>query len=341
MWHPPHLVRCTSCLVLVAALTATATASAQNPTADAAFKRGRALMKAGKYREACEALEESQRLDPQLTTLFELGGCHEKIGKIATAWNDFREIATRDPDKRRRKKAGEIVARLAPHVPKLLVQVNHDLPGLAVTLSGRDITEQVGVDIPVDPGTYSVTATATGFKDTSRDVRIAADGKVVALQLTLDPIGTPDKPPDKPVEPEVKPPPEGDKHVDPQPPPIEPPKPTAPTSRRKTYAVLSAVGGVATAGGMVFFGIQARNNWDTAKRICGGNPSACPMDKAASAEAETSDAHRDGTISTVLGVTSLVLVGAGAYLWFTAPDGVVVTPTASANGAGVNVSGRF
>src|SRR5262245_34837516 len=184
MWLPPHLISSSfrwmrvSCAILV---SLAAMAHAQNPSADAAFKRGHALMKAGKYREACEALEESQRLDPQLATLFELGGCHEKIGKIATAWNDFREIATRDTDKRRRKKATEMVARLAPRVSKLLVQVDHDLPGLAVTLSGRDITEQVGVDIPIDPGSYAVTATATGFKDASREVKVGADGKVVTL----------------------------------------------------------------------------------------------------------------------------------------------------------------
>src|SRR5262245_41635528 len=147
MWLPPHLISSSfrwmrvSCAILV---SLAAMAHAQNPTADAAFKRGHALMKAGKYREACEALEEAQRLDPQLSTLFELGGCNEKIGKIASAWLDYREIASRDTDKRRRKKAADLVSKLAPRVPKLLIQVDHDLPGLAVTLSARDITEQVG-----------------------------------------------------------------------------------------------------------------------------------------------------------------------------------------------------
>jgi hypothetical protein len=325
--------------VLFVALTATATASAQNPSADAAFKRGRALMKAGKYREACEALEESQRLDPQLTTLFELGGCHEKIGKIATAWNEFREIATRDTDKRRRKKATEIVARLAPHVSKLLVQIDQ-LPGLAVTLSGRDITEQVGVDIPVDPGSYALTATATGFKDTNRDVKVGADGKVVTVQLALEPIGGSEKPPDKPPpEPDITPPEvhPDNKRVDP-PPPVDQPPPAPPTSRRKTYALLSAVAGVAAAGGMIYYGVQARNDWDAAQRVC-GNP-CTNADLKPQADAKKNTASHEGNISTVLAVTSLVFVGAGAYLWFTAPD-VTVTPTASASSAGVSVSGRF
>jgi hypothetical protein len=340
MWHPPHLVRCTGCVALFIAMTATATASAQNPSADAAFKRGRALMKAGKYREACEALEESQRLDPQLTTLFELGGCHEKIGKIATAWNDFREIATRDTDRRRRKKATEMVARLAPRVSKLLVQIDHDLPGLAVTMSGRDITGQVGVDIPVDPGSYAVTATATGFKDASREVKVAADGKVVTLQLTLEPIGgTSDKPPDKPPEPDIKPPPDGrvDKHVDP-PPPIDQPKPP-PTSRRKTYAVISVGVGAAAAGGMIYYGIRARSDWDAAEAVC-GNPCNGTPDQQKLANQRKDKADREANISTALAVTSLVFVGAGAYLWFTAPD-LTVAPAVSASSAGVSVSGRF
>jgi hypothetical protein len=341
MWHPPHLLRFTGCVALFVAMTATATASAQNPSADAAFKRGRALMKAGKYREACEALEESQRLDPQLTTLFELGGCHEKIGKIATAWNDFREIATRDTDKRRRKKATEMVARLAPRVSKLLVQVDHDLPGLVVTMSSRDITEQVGVDIPVDPGSYAITATATGFKDVSREVKVGADGKVVTLQLTLEPIGgTSEKPPDKPPEPDIKPPPEGhvDNHVDP-PPPIDQPKPP-PTSRRKTYAVISVGVGVAAAGGMIYYGIRARSDRDAANSLCPGLSCDEHDPNLGKAQDIIHSARSEGTISNVLGVTSAVFIAAGAYLWFTAPD-VTVTPTASASSAGVSVSGRF
>jgi len=324
-----------------------APAVAQNPTADAAFKRGRALMKAGKYREACEALEESQRIEPQLSTLFELGGCHEKIGKIASAWKDFREIATRDPDARRRKKAGELAGRLAPRVPKLLVEISHDLPNLAVTLSGRDITEQIGVDIPVDPGTYALTATASGFKDSAREIKIAADGKLTKLALSLEPVG------DRTVEPPAgKPPPDrpperaephADKQADPQPPdvPVDQPKPERPASRRKTYAVLSAATGVASIGAMAYFGFTARSQWDNAQTVCGNPCMGGDMMKLDKARAFASDASKNGTLADVFAATGALFLVGSAYLWLTAPDAVTVTPSATATSAGVSLSGRF
>src|SRR5215813_3345462 len=57
--------------------------------AEVLFRQGRDLLAAGKVAEACSAFEESQKLEPAVTTLLNLAGCREKLGQLATAWGMF------------------------------------------------------------------------------------------------------------------------------------------------------------------------------------------------------------------------------------------------------------
>src|SRR3954470_7719713 len=61
--------------------------------AAALFEDGRRLMGENKYAEACPKLEESQRVDPGMGTLYNLSVCFEAIGRTASAWVGFREVA--------------------------------------------------------------------------------------------------------------------------------------------------------------------------------------------------------------------------------------------------------
>lgn len=58
--------------------------------AEVLFRQGRDLLAAGKVAEACSSFEESQKLEPAVTTLLDLAGCREKQGQLAIAWGLFR-----------------------------------------------------------------------------------------------------------------------------------------------------------------------------------------------------------------------------------------------------------
>src|SRR6478672_4877951 len=70
----------------------------RDPTAaEALFRAGRAAADKGDYVTACPKFEESNRLDPELGTAFNLADCDEHVGKVASAWQLFKEVAQRLP----------------------------------------------------------------------------------------------------------------------------------------------------------------------------------------------------------------------------------------------------
>ena len=117
-------------LVLVSILLSIGSAAHAQPSAasqasnaaGALFDKGRQYLAAGKYVEACAAFEHSQQLDPQLGTLFNLATCNAHLGKLATAWGEFHDIAQRDANKTRRAAAAREAARLAPRLPRLVIK---------------------------------------------------------------------------------------------------------------------------------------------------------------------------------------------------------------------------
>src|SRR5204862_6320935 len=78
-------------LVLAANPASAAPTPGDRVLAESLLQEARDLMKAEKISEACAKLSESYRLDSALDTLLDLATCHEKEGKLASAWTALRE----------------------------------------------------------------------------------------------------------------------------------------------------------------------------------------------------------------------------------------------------------
>jgi hypothetical protein len=155
------------CFGLAVALSA-ASAGAEPrdaAAAEALFRQGREAADAGDHAKACEKFKESNRLDPALGTVFNIADCEEKLGRLATAWQLFQEVAQRLPSGDDRQGIAKERARaLEPRLPRLAVRLAAAAPsGTQVQRDGVELgSASLDTPLPVDPGPHSVTATAPG-----------------------------------------------------------------------------------------------------------------------------------------------------------------------------------
>jgi hypothetical protein len=269
------------------------------------FEEGRSLMNAGRMAEACAKFEESERLVRAPGTLLNLAVCHEQVGKIATAWAEFRQSeswALRDGRQDRAVLAQDHMRALEPRLPRLVVTVPpaSDAPSLVVRVDASELGRAAwGSPFPVDPGRHVVEAEAPGKRPWSGSVTIESEGESEALSV----------PPLEDV-PSPAPGPAAPRSESPAPPE------TGLPARRVAALVLGGAGVAAfLVGG--YFGLSAiaKHNDSNAE---------CPQGLCTPAGVADNDAAgRAADASTVAFGIGLAALAAGAILWFSthAPAG--------------------
>lgn len=191
-----------SCLsILVVLLLASRESRAGDPLEDfpdpggarALADQGRVLMQKHRYDEACAKLETSVRLEADIGAQLSLAECNEHLGKLATAWKGFVDVATRSQaanQPEREKAALKRAQALEPRLSKLVIDAPTDVQGLEVRRDGIAIeASQWGTSIPIDPGNHRITAVAPGKQRWATTVQ-AYERKTarVAIPRELTPI---------------------------------------------------------------------------------------------------------------------------------------------------------
>lgn len=319
-------------LVVLLCLVGIATpASADDVTnAEELFRRAKALMSANKHVDACPLLEESYRLEKAMGTLLNLALCHEQIGKIASAWGEFRAVeqqarASTPPREDRAKLAREHADKLEPRLSRvrILVPTEARAPGLLIKIDGDTKGEALwATGITVDPGSHVIEASAPNKKPSSTKIKIDDEGAVQLVKLRpLDDL--PVAAAATPRGPDIK---EMEQYA-------------SNRARRTTGFVVGGIGLASLAVG-VGFGVGAILNNSDAK---GCSPCAAGSPEASASNQATDRALVFANIANVtvpIGVLGSVL---GAYLVFTAgaTDKVAVVPRASAQAGGLDLVGRW
>jgi hypothetical protein len=273
------MLRASALLVLL--LSSTSYAQPAGAQAEVLFRQGRELMAAGKTAEACESFEQSQKLEPAVTTLMNLAACREKNGQVATAWGLFLEAERQTrggADATAQQLHGVAQKRataLEPRVSKLTINVP-----AASTLNGLEIlrgTERVesimwNRALPIDGGNYTITARAPGVRAWQAKITIANDGDVKSV--TIPDLRTPEPAP-APVKSAPSPssgspvttvtPPLPETTVTKPQPEMTAPAPEGTPSRSKLVPVAMGIGAVALLGGGLGFELWGRGIYDDAK----------------------------------------------------------------------------
>jgi hypothetical protein len=316
--------------------------------AESLFNAGKTAMDAGDYKTACKNFAESQKQDPSQGTLLNLGRCNELQGKLATAWSYYKEgarMARLKGDNDRAEAGSKLATELEPKLSKLTVSAAAPTPGLVVARIRKDDNERVeigggvlGVAIDVDPGAYTIEASAPGYKKWTGEVTIGqtADKQSVSIPaLEKAPEGAAE-----PVPGATEPPPGGDEGG----------------MNGLTIAGF-AVGGVGVVGLVVgaITGLSASSTASGAE----DDPALCPNKQCSEAGLDEIDsAKSSATISTVGFIAGGVLLAGGATMVILGMSqgsksdasnprtihiakNVELEPVASPQGGGMWMSGSF
>jgi tetratricopeptide (TPR) repeat protein len=150
--------------------------------AELLFSEARQLVSSGKYAEAAIKLEASNRLDPAVGTLLNLADCYEHLGRTATAWATFMQVAAMPTSGARASFAQQRAAALLPTLSKLTIQAPGAPASLRVTLDGAAIASAAyGVPVPVDPGRHVIEATSQGRSPFHREVNVPPNAASVTV----------------------------------------------------------------------------------------------------------------------------------------------------------------
>lgn len=156
--------------------------------AEALFQEGMRLVDAGKVAAGCDKLAASYRIEAGFGVLYNLADCHERIGKTATAWTEFRSavaLAHQAGQAERETKAAKRAGVLESRLSRVRVVVAPEAPGnVIVRQDGAQLPQAaLGTSLPIDPGTHTFDASAEGKKPWQKTVDIAADAHTLVVDV--------------------------------------------------------------------------------------------------------------------------------------------------------------
>jgi hypothetical protein len=276
------------------ALATAAAAEAGNPVAEQLFQDAVTLMEAGNYADAAAKLEKSQELEARSGTLLDLAYCHEKLGRTATAWVEYKDAASlaraeSRPDNE--EKATSLAEALEPSLSRLAIDVEQQAGTIAAEVDGQPVV--TGSPFPVDPGERVVKVRAEGKKEWSTTITIAPGGDTKTIVVPeLEPVAAPV--PEPPPPPKAPPPPHEEEHVD---------------GSVPTWAWVTGAAGIVIIGIAIGFAVDQTAAGNAVESSCGDDRQSCPPDYDFAADWNRE--RRDFGVFLGLGAGGLVALGAG------------------------------
>jgi serine/threonine-protein kinase len=265
------------------------------------FREARALMERGEYDKAAALLEEALKELPGKGISFQLAVCYERMGRFASAWARFQEVAYLEEgagDEARAQIARSRALAIAASVPHVTIAVTKPVEGLVVQHDGVPVASATwGTAVPLDPGRVVVSASAPGRKDwqTTIDLRPGQSERVEVPELdaAVAPLATATA---APTSERAAVAPEG----------------SSMTPRRVAALSIGGLGVVGIATGVVF-ALDSMSTYRAADAYCDAS-NHCTDPRGVTLRQSSIDDGNVATIAIGLGAAAVV---AGAVLWFT------------------------
>lgn len=268
--------------------------------AETLFDEGRKLLEEGKLDEACAKLEASNRMDPAVGTLLNLGDCNERRGRLASAWSNFRaamSLALTRNDTARADFARKRSEAVQPRLSTLTLSVVSPAPGLRVKRDGVAVDDAAwGTALPIDAGAHVIEAQAPGKKTWTTKI-VVAEGSPSSTVVKIEPLGADSS---TPVVGENQ--------------PVPAASGTGSSPVRTLGYVGAGLGAIAIGAG-IYFAIHARSVWNEAIPHCNTSNRCDDTGFALNA-----DARRNGNLATVTLTIGVVLAAAGTLAILLGPS---------------------
>jgi hypothetical protein len=268
------------------------------------FGEGRGLIKQSKFSEACAVFERSRQLNTTVAVLLNLGLCHQKSGRIASAHLYYRRaevLATLNGDQR-----GELAHQEASNLSKLRATVTLDMSetsdAVEVRIDGAlQASESWSRPMFIDAGEHVVTIQAPD-KLSWQGALLVQDGAqhvvvVPALRRVERALPEP--------------------RATPRPAPPAALEPALDAGPGTLDLVALGVGGagVISLGAGLLFGLAAQNAFADSRDYCDARDHCLARGLTLRADA---DAH--ATRATVLSAVGGLALAGGVILWLAAPS---------------------
>src|SRR5262249_43401369 len=163
-------------LLLASALLVLAGPARAASPAEGPVPEGRRLVAAGQSGEACARGTGSYDMVASSGTLLNLALCHQTQGKTATAWNEYRAAARLARNQGREDRAAvadQSAQALEEKLARITVTAVEAVAGLHVATEAGPLGEGgIKAEVPIDPGTHKLTATAPGYLPWTATVEI-------------------------------------------------------------------------------------------------------------------------------------------------------------------------
>ncbi|MBW2454893.1 MAG: hypothetical protein JRI68_10295 [Deltaproteobacteria bacterium] len=291
-------------LALATAAMAQPSGAAAQPSGDDGaakqkFTEAMSMMRAKRFSEACLLFERSFELSAKLPTQFRLAECYEQVGRLASAWQNFDQVA-RDADEAGQAKQRDFARtkadRLDSLVSKIVIMVDpatRDLEGLVIAQDDVPIPPAQWIEPQrVDPGSHRFTAAAPDHEEWVQEVSVEGEGQLVTLEIPA-------------LTPTALPPPEPEPVI---------PEDDGPFITLPTLGIIIGGVGVAALGTGIVLGAVAKSSYDDSLEHCTGD--FCSQEGLD----QQDDAVTLGTAGTVVFFVGAAAIVGGAALWFFAPD---------------------
>jgi hypothetical protein len=268
--------------------------STRATVAEGLFHDGRALIAEHRYKEACDKLASSQKLDPAVGTLLSLGECYLGQGKTASAWLSYRRAVALASERKdpRSAAAEERATAIEPQLSRLILRGSGEAHGgeVSIAVNGEALEREVLLEpMPIDPGPATIVVRVPGYRAWSTRAQVGPLGDTVTVLI----------------------------------PPLEPLPDPSEVAREHGRSTTKRVAGVALGGaGLValgvgsILGLQAIVKIRDANQLCPGS-TTCPN---AGAVQENETGRNLADASSVVIPVGAALLGVGAFVFFTSRE---------------------